>query len=93
MLIRWVTPAEQDLSSLVDWYEAHAPEYLTEVAEHIWEAAQSLRHFPDRGRTGYVEGTRELRIPRLPYMLVYAVEEDAVVILRLLHQHQNWPEL
>jgi len=45
MLIRWVTPAEQDLSSLVDWYESHAREYLTEVAEQIWEAAQSLSHF------------------------------------------------
>ena len=92
MSVRWVTPAEQDLSSLVDWYESHDPEYLTEVAEHIWEAAQSLSHFPERGRTGQVEGTRGLLIPNLPYMLVYVVKEETVVILRLLHQHQNWPD-
>jgi len=92
MLIKWVSPAEQDLSSLVDWHESHAPEYLTEVAEQIWEAAQSLSRFPERGRIGQVDGTRELLIPKLPYILVYTINEEMIVILRLLHQHQNWPE-
>jgi hypothetical protein len=30
-----------------------------------------LRDHPDMGRPGYIEGTRELAIPRLPYYAAY----------------------
>lgn len=91
MLVRWLSPAEQDLSNLVDWYEENAPDYLTQVTQQILKASLSLQNMPLRGRAGLVDGTRELLVPRLPYMLVYAVTESEVAILRLLHQHQNWP--
>lgn len=92
MLVKWLSPAEQDLSALVEWYENNAPECLASVAQCIWDAAQSLETLPQRGREGLVEGTRELLVPHLPYMLVYVVTPNEVAILRLLHQHQNWPD-
>ena len=92
MLVRWLTPAKKDMLQLVDWYEHNAPEALSAVAQGIWDAAQSLDRLPYRGRPGLVDGTRELLISKLPYMLVYVVQGDEVSILRLLHQHQNWPD-
>lgn len=92
MSVRWLTPAREDMQALVNWYEENDADSLADVAQRIWDAAQSLVKLPSRGRPGIVEGTRELLIPRLPYMLVYVVKDKDVSILRLLHQHQNWPD-
>ena len=45
------------------------------------------------GRSGRVEGTRELVISRTPYLVVYRFEEvaDQILIVRLLHGAQRWP--
>jgi toxin ParE1/3/4 len=45
------------------------------------------------GRSGRVEGTRELVISRTRYLVVYRFEEttDQILIVRLLHGAQRWP--
>ena len=93
MFIKWLTPARQDIAALVEWYTHNAPEHLASVAQRIWDASLSLQTLPIRGRAGFVEGTRELLIPQSPYMLVYVIQGSEVVIVRLLHQHQRWPEV
>jgi toxin ParE1/3/4 len=45
---------------------------------------------PHRGRNGRAENTRELVIPRLPYLVVYQIT-DRVTILDILHGAQRWP--
>ena len=44
-----------------------------------------LKRMPDRGRVGQKEGTRELVMAPLPYIIVYGVERDLVHIFRILH--------
>ena len=39
---------------------------------------------------GRVAGTRELLIPRTPYLAAYLVDGDTVRILRVLHGTQMW---
>ena len=46
---------------------------------------------PYRGRLGWLDDTRELVIPRLPYIIVYQVLEERVVILNVLHGARRWP--
>jgi len=49
-----------------------------------------LRHHPHSGKHGMEEGTRELVIPKLPYIVAYWVmESDVVQILRIWHGAQN----
>jgi plasmid stabilization system protein ParE len=43
-----------------------------------------LLTFPNRGRPGKNEGTRELVMSPLPYIVVYTVREDAVYVVRIL---------
>ena len=38
------------------------------------------------------QGTRELVVPGLPYIVVYRVGSDAVEILRVYHTAMNWPQ-
>jgi toxin ParE1/3/4 len=47
--------------------------------------------FPNRGRPGKKEGTRELIMSLLPYMMIYTVRGDAVYVVRILHGAQQWP--
>ena len=46
---------------------------------------------PFRGRLGREEGTRELVISRLPYIVIYRVKDDAVEILYIYHGAQHRP--
>jgi toxin ParE1/3/4 len=50
-----------------------------------------LLTFPGRGRPGKKQGTRELMLASLPYLVVYVVTGDIVHIARLLHGAQKWP--
>jgi toxin ParE1/3/4 len=46
--------------------EAESPRAAVHVDEQIADAARRLLHFPDSGRPGRIDGTRELVIPRPP---------------------------
>jgi plasmid stabilization system protein ParE len=60
------------------------------VAKAIYESASSLRDFPYKGRTGRVEGTRELALAPLPFILVYRILKDAVEIANVIHGAQKY---
>ena len=60
--------------------------------EQIVLAARRLLDFPESGRPGRLAGTRELVIPRTPYIAAYAVTADTVRVLRILHSAQMWPD-
>jgi toxin ParE1/3/4 len=50
----------------------------------LYDAPARLLTFPNRGRPGKKEGTRELVMSPLPYIVVYTVREDAVYGVRIL---------
>jgi toxin ParE1/3/4 len=58
------------------------------IAEDLLAAGDSLAELPNRGRPGSASGTRELVIVR-PYIIVYEVRDDAVIILRIWHGAQR----
>lgn len=60
------------------------------MATLIVEGIESLEDFPNRGRAGRVEGTRELIFAPLPFVAVYETHTD-VRVLRILHGAQPWP--
>ena len=57
----------------------------------VYDAPATLLSFPNRGRPGKKEGTRELVLPSLPYLVVYTVRCDAIYVVRILHGAQQWP--
>lgn len=93
MLIRWTQRAVHDLTRICDYIQENAgPGAARSVAIRIHEEIAGLGQFPYSGRTGRKEGTREMIFPRLPYLAIYRVREDAVEVLRILHGAQRWPE-
>jgi plasmid stabilization system protein ParE len=44
------------------------------------------------GRTGRLNGTRELALADIPYIIPYRVTLSDVEILTVMHAAQKWPE-
>jgi toxin ParE1/3/4 len=62
-----------------------------ELVRSIFDAPAALLKFPHRGRPGKKEGTRELVLSPLPYIVVYTLSDDLIHIARILHGAQQWP--
>ena len=90
MRVRWTTDAADDLERICDFIAKDRPESARRVAETIVQGVGALDTFPERGRRGRVEGTRELVFASLPFVAVYEVL-DQVQVLRILHGAQRWP--
>ncbi|SPE38627.1 putative toxin Y4kP [Candidatus Sulfopaludibacter sp. SbA6] len=92
MRIRWTTLAADDLAGIVEYIRKDKPEAARRVAQTIFDGIAGLRTFPNRGRIGRAENTRELVFAPWPYIAVYEVLEDQVQVLRIRHAAQDWPQ-
>ena len=92
MRIEWSSAAVADLQAITEWIEQdRGIETANRIARRIYEAVQSLRTMPYRGRYGRIENTREMVIPGLPYLAVYQIFEQRLAVLNVLHGAQRWP--
>ena len=92
MRIEWSPDAVSDLETISEHIEQdRGLEAANRVARAIYNAVQSLRAMPYRSRMGRVEGTRELVVPSLPYLVVYQVSQERILVLSILHGAQKWP--
>jgi addiction module RelE/StbE family toxin len=85
MIVIWSEEARADLQDIFDFIAEDSPRAALLVDERICKQTDELAFFPNLGRIGLVEGTRELVIQRTPYIAVYRVEEDVVRILAVVH--------
>ena len=55
----------------------------------LYETIRGLKQWPNRGRPGREEGTREMRFPPTPYVAVYRVKKQAIEVMRIYHAAQD----
>jgi toxin ParE1/3/4 len=92
MRIEWSAHALADLKSISEYIEQDRNlETANRVTRTIYDAVQSLRRLPYRGRYGRLENTRELVVSGLPWIAVYQVLQERVLVLNILHGAQKWP--
>lgn len=91
MNIVWVPGARRDIERIHAHIAHDSLRRATSTVHAIVTAVNRLADFPGLGRPGRKEKTRELVITRLPYTAVYREHADRVVIMRILHQTQQWP--
>jgi addiction module RelE/StbE family toxin len=92
MKLVWSIFAQADRDEIFDYILADSPRAAVAIDDRIREQVQKLARFPELGRPGRIEGTRELVIPRTPYIAAYRIDRDVVMILRVLHGARRWPE-
>jgi addiction module RelE/StbE family toxin len=91
MRVRWTHAAAEDLEHIKDYLTEHHPQFAQSALLELYEVICSLRTSPRRGRLGREEGTRELVLSRLPYIVAYRIKEQAVEVLHIFHAAQNRP--
>jgi toxin ParE1/3/4 len=91
MRLVWAQHALTDRDTIFKHIEEQNSRAAVNVDHQIVNALRRLLDFPESGRPGRIVGTRELVIPRTPYIAVYSIAADRVRILRILHGAQAWP--
>jgi toxin ParE1/3/4 len=89
--IRWLEAAVSDLVEIRKYIAADKPQTAAGIALLIKQSVEPLGEYPDIGRPGRIDGTRELVLAALPYIIPYRVKNNAVEILRVLHAARKWP--
>jgi plasmid stabilization system protein ParE len=69
----------------------NTPHHAPELVRAIYDAPVILLTFPRQGRPGKREGTRELVLSFLPYIVVYRIQDEVIQLVRILHGAQYWP--
>jgi plasmid stabilization system protein ParE len=69
MRVRWTTTAAEDLAQIVDYIRKDNPTAARRVAQDIFAGIAALSKFPNRGRLGLVENTREIVFSPWPISL------------------------
>jgi toxin ParE1/3/4 len=93
MNIVWSPEAIEDLISLRTYIAEESPAGARRVVARILHDIEDLLpRNPHIGRPGRVPGTRELIIPRTPYIVPYRQQRDTIQILRVYHSARRWPD-
>lgn len=93
MNIVWSPEAIEDLLSLRAYIAEDNPAAARRAVLPVLESIeQLLPDNPQIGRAGRVPGTRELVIPRTPYIVPYRFQRTTIQILRVYHGARRWPD-
>jgi toxin ParE1/3/4 len=89
--LKWTRAASLDLEDVEEYISRDNPDTAIDKVLEIIRHVERLANHPGSGRPGRVEGTRELVLAGLPYVVPYLHREDTIIILRVLHEAMKWP--
>jgi addiction module RelE/StbE family toxin len=91
MKLRWTPRALADLEEISDYLVAVRPQAWEKLLERVEHLADVLLDFPLMGKSGLVPGTREFVLAGTPYILVFQLKGDAVVIVSVRDGRMRFP--
>ncbi|MCW5696264.1 MAG: type II toxin-antitoxin system RelE/ParE family toxin [Bauldia sp.] len=79
--------ARRDLEAIGDWIAKDNPRAAIDVVSHIRRDVDLLLAFPKMGAVIASTSARKWPVPRLPYIVVYRIDEarDALIVLAVVH--------
>ena len=90
-LLEWSGPAQRDQQNITRFYASEASIFIADEALLAIQAAgEQSRKSPLLYREGKRRGTREHVMRRFPYIIVFKVTPEKVIVLRVLHQAMRY---
>jgi toxin ParE1/3/4 len=89
MITRWTPIASHDFEIVCDYIAQDNADKACDVANRIYSAIEAPARHPEVGRIGRRPRTRELILP--PYVVVYRVEDSAILVLNVFHSARRPP--
>jgi len=81
MKLRWTPRAVADLEEISDYLAAASPQAWEHLLQRVERLTETILDFPLMGKAGLVPGTREFVLSGTPYILVFQLKDDSVVIV------------
>lgn len=91
MRIVYSRRALQNLAHHASLIAQDNPTAARDQVARIRAAIDKLGGFAEMGRVGRIAGTREFPPPRTPFVVVYRIVAERLVIVRVLHGRQKYP--
>ena len=90
MVIRFLRQALRNLEEIHAYYATRtSPAHAYEVVADIRAQIERLAQYPAYGRQGKKVNTRELVLRRYPYIAVYRVDREGVIVIRVQHTRRD----
>lgn len=91
--VQWTKTARQRLDEIEEFISVDNPVAARRlIRDIIGKSALKLSYYPQIGRSGRIDGTRELVFSDNPFILIYTVRQDTVTVLTVFHSAQNFPD-
>ncbi len=90
--LKWTRRASRRLESIFDYIAQDIPQVAAKASGRLYSITQYLVDYPAMGRVGRINGTRELPLPDMPYIIAYRVTETSVDVITIFHTSQRWPK-
>ena len=80
-----------DLEDIFGWIAQDSPATAKIVVDRLFSSTELLISFPFMGHAGPVPATLEWVVPRLPYIVVYEVDQtrEQVIVTAVFHGAQD----
>ena len=88
MTIRFLEIAEIELDQAIHWYGTQAPGLGEAFLIEVLSVADRITRFPDAWHL-IGENIRRCRLNRFPYGLIYAVDNEDILVLAVAHLHRR----
>lgn len=88
--LSWSHSARRDLEAIESRWISERPDFVAELFAAARESIDFLGETPGAGSPVGSTKLRKWRIGRTPYLMLYRFTRDAVLVLRVYHDHQNW---
>lgn len=86
----WSDAARDDYFSILRYIARDDPDAAEQVVRAIEKAGNDLSEFAT-GHPGRVSGTYEKSVNRVPYIIAYALGDEVLTILHVIHTSRDWP--
>ena len=85
---RFLTPSEEEMTEAALFYEAASNQLGTDFLDDVQGAINRVCNYPLAGEAITSELRRTL-LHRFPFSLIYAVEENVIVIIAVAHESRR----
>jgi plasmid stabilization system protein ParE len=85
MKVRYSASASADLDEILVYLEERDPRAAASVAAAVEVTITRIGQFPESAQTTDAPGIRATPAGRYPYLIFYLIEDDEVLIVRILH--------
>lgn len=92
MDVKWTRLAISDLDHAYSYIADEDARTAAKIIDQIEQSVRALARYPEIGRPGRVQDTRELVIAGTPFILPYRIRVNTIEILAVIHAARKWPE-